>query len=131
MSSETLNGSAVVPDASKVENPFLANFRPYIPAEAQLREALKITSTPTAHMYLGLTLIKVRRFEEARVELETAISMGGGNLAQAHKFLGGIYWQKHEYRRAIDEFETYLRLTPNAPDADRIRGTITELRAKI
>ena len=88
-------------------------------AEAQLREALKITSTPTAHMYLGLTLIKVRRFDEARVELETAISMGGGNLAQAHKFLGGIYWQKHEYRRAIDEFETYLRLTPNAPDAER------------
>ena len=100
-------------------------------AEAQLREALKITSTPTAHMYLGLTLIKVRRFDEARVELETAISMGGGNLAQAHKFLGGIYWQKHEYRRAIDEFETYLRLTPNAPDAERIRGTINELRAKI
>src|SRR5438105_15311371 len=100
-------------------------------AEAQLREALKITSTPTAHMYLGLTLIKVRRFDEARVELETAISMGGGNLAQAHKFLGGIYWQKHEYRRAVDEFETYLRLTPNAPDADRVRGTIQELRAKI
>src|SRR5437016_1226341 len=100
-------------------------------AEAQLRDALKITATPTAHMYLGLTLIKAKRFDEARTELETAISMGGGNLAQAHRFLGGIYWQKHEYRRAIDEFETYLRLTPNAPDAERIRGTINELRAKI
>ena len=99
-------------------------------AEAQLRDALKITSTPTAHMYLGLTLIRMKRLDDAQVELETAISAGGGNLAQAHKFLGGIYWQKgnglsqnqdqqrHEFQRAIDEFETYLRLTPNAPDAD-------------
>ena len=100
-------------------------------AEAQLRDALKITSTPTAHMYLGLTLIKAQRLDEARSELETAISGGGGNLAQAHRFLGGIYWQKHEFQRAIDEFETYLRLMPNAPDADRVRGTIQELRAKI
>lgn len=102
-------------------------------AEVQLRDALKITSTPTAHMYLGLTLIRVQRFDEARVELETAISTGGANpnLAQAHRFLGGIYWKKQEFKRAIDEFETYLRLTPNAPDAERVRGTIQELRAKI
>jgi len=100
-------------------------------AEAQLREALKIVSAPTAHMYLGLTLISAKKIDEARVELETAVATGGANLGQAHKFLGGIYWQKHEYRRAIDEFEAYLRLTPNAPDAGRIRGTINELRAKI
>src|SRR2546421_5654324 len=73
-------------------------------AEAQLRDALKITSTPTAHMYLGLTLIKAKKIDEARTELETAISTGGGNLGQAHKFLGGIYWRELEYKRAIDEF---------------------------
>ena len=38
MSSETLNGSAVVPTEPKTENPFLANFRPYIPAGVLLRE---------------------------------------------------------------------------------------------
>jgi tetratricopeptide (TPR) repeat protein len=99
-------------------------------AEAQLRDALKISSTPTAHMYLGLTLIKLKRYDQAQTELETAISTGGENLAQAHYYLGAIYWQKHENRRAIDEFETYLRLTPNAPDAERLRGTIKDLRAK-
>ena len=102
----------------------------YAEAEAQLRDALKIGSTPTTHMYLGLTLVKVKRYDEAQLELETAISNGGENLAQAHRYLGGIYWQKHENRRAIDEFETYLRLTPNAPDAERVRGTIKDLRAK-
>lgn len=99
-------------------------------AESELREAIKINSTPTAHMYLGLTLITAKRLDEAQHELETAISTGGQNLAQAHRYLGALYWQKHYYRRAVDEFETYLRLTPDAPDADRLRGTITELRAK-
>lgn len=99
-------------------------------AETELREALKISSTPTAHMYLGLTLISARRFEEAQQELEKAISTGGENLAQAHKYLGGLYWQKHEYRQAADEFEAYLRLTPNASDAERLRGTIKDLRGK-
>src|SRR5262249_51701372 len=108
----------------------LLETRQYAEAEAQLREALKIVSTPTAHMYLGLTLVKVKRFEEAQTELETAISTGGENLGQAHRFLGGLYWRKGENRRAIDEFETYLRLTPNAPDAERVRGTINELRTK-
>jgi len=99
-------------------------------AETVLREALKISSAPTAHMYLGLTLISARRFEEAQQELETSISTGGENLGQAHRYLGGLYWQKHDFRRAIDELETYLRLTPNAPDAELVRGTIKELRAK-
>jgi tetratricopeptide (TPR) repeat protein len=111
-------------------------------AETELREALKISSTPTAHMYLGLTLISAgnllikegvkaeRILDEAQHELETAISTGGENLAQAHRYLGGIYWKKSDYRRAIDELESYLRLTPNAPDAEQVRGTIGKLRAK-
>ena len=99
-------------------------------AETELREALKIISTPTAHMYLGLTLISAGNLDEAQRELETAISTGGENLAQAHRYLGGLYWKKSDYRRAIDELESYLRLTPNAPDAELVRGTISKLRAK-
>jgi tetratricopeptide (TPR) repeat protein len=109
----------------------------YADADTQLRGALKISSTPAAHMYLGLALIGSKRYADAQQELETAISNGGENLGQAHRYLGGIYWrladasrQKQDYARAINEFETYLRLTPNAPDAERIRVTIKELRSK-
>lgn len=98
-------------------------------AETELREALKISSSPTAHMYLGLTLVSAKKFDEAQQELETAISTGGENLAQAHRYLGGLYWKKSDYRRAIDELESYLRLTPNAPDAELVRGTIKDLGA--
>ena len=99
-------------------------------AETQLRNALKITSTPTAHMYLGLTLAHLKNGVEAEKELLAAIDSSGNQLSIAHYYLGGLYWQRREYHRAADELETYLRLTPNAPDAERVRGTIKELRAK-
>jgi len=108
----------------------LLETRSFSEADTQLRQALKISSTPAAHMYLGLTLVGIKQYDEAQHELETAISTGGENLGQAHRYLGGIYWMKHDNKRAIDEFESYLRLTPNAPDAERVRGTIKELRSK-
>lgn len=101
-------------------------------AEIQLREALRINSTPTAHMYLGLTLARLHIDVEAERELKSAIESGGNQtaVAQSHYYLGGLYWRKRDYRRAADELETYLRLAPNAPGAERVRETIKDLRAK-
>jgi regulator of sirC expression with transglutaminase-like and TPR domain len=36
----------------------------------------------------------------------------------------------HKNKEAADELEKYLKLDPKAPDADRIKGTIKELRDK-
>ena len=108
----------------------LLETKQFAEAETQLRDALKIAATPIAHMYLGLTLISTKRFDEAQHALETAITSGGENLAQAHRYLGALYWQKRDYRRAVIEFEAYLRLTPNAPDAEKLREHIKDMRAK-
>lgn len=102
----------------------------FLEAEAQLRDALKVTSSPTAHMYLGLALARLKQNNEAEKELKQAIELGGAQLGIAHYYLGGLYWQTGSYKQAADELETYLRLTPNAADAQRIRGTIRDLRAK-
>jgi Tfp pilus assembly protein PilF len=100
-------------------------------AEAHLREAIKLKSPgPTAHYYLGLTLIKFRAYDEAQKELELAISNGGENLAQAHRYLGGLYQSAHKNKEAADELEKYLKLDPKAADAERIRGIIKDLRSK-
>ena len=100
-------------------------------AETQLREALKLNSPgPTAHYYLGLSLIKLKRYDEAQGELETAIKNGGANLALAHKFLGGLYMNSRRNKEAADELEKYLQLDPKAANADQIRGTIKDLRTK-
>ena len=100
-------------------------------AETQLREALRLKSPgPTAHYYLGMSLIKLRRYDEAQKELELAISNGGENLAQAHRYLGGLYQRAQKNKEAADELETYLKLDPKAPDVDRIKKMISDLRSK-
>jgi Tfp pilus assembly protein PilF len=100
-------------------------------AESHLRETLKLKSTgPSAHYYLGMTLIKLRRYDEAQAELESSIKNGGENLALAHKYLGGLYLNAHRNKEAADELEKYLQLDPTAPDAERIKGTIKDLRSK-
>jgi len=96
-----------------------------------LRDAVKRNdSAPTAHLYLGIVLTKLPNYPEAEKELRRAIDLAGAQMGLAHKYLGGIYWSKRDYSHAVDELETYLRLTPNAPDAERVRGTIKELRNK-
>lgn len=98
-------------------------------AEAHLREAIKLNSPgPTAHYYLGLTLLKFKAYDEAQKEFELAISNGGENLAQAHRFLGGLYQHSKRNKDAADELEKYLKLDPKAKDADTIKSLIEKLR---
>ncbi len=100
-------------------------------AETHLREAVRLkVHGPSPHYYLGLMLIKFKAYDEAQKELELAISNGGENLALAHKYLGGVYMSTHKNKEAADELEKYLKLQPKAPDADRIKTSISELRSK-
>lgn len=100
-------------------------------AEVQLREAIKLNIPgPSAHYYLGMTLVKIRHYDEAQTELELAIKNGGANIALAHRFLGGLYQRAHKDKEAADEFEAYLKLDPKVKDADTIKGMIQKLRGQ-
>jgi tetratricopeptide (TPR) repeat protein len=105
--------------------------RQFDEAEAQFRKALKGGgSPPAAHFYLGVILIKRRELADAEAQLKEAVQRSGGELALAHYYLGGIYWDRHDYKHAVDELETYLRLAPDTADAERVRSTIKELKGK-
>jgi Flp pilus assembly protein TadD len=106
------------------------NQKKFDAAEQHLRKALELKSQgPTAHYYLGLTLISLKRYPEAVTEFETTISNGGENLALAHKYLGGLYMTNpNKKQEAANELEKYLALDPKAADAERIKGTIKDLR---
>ena len=108
-------------------------------AEEQLRIVLqKNDSAATAHMYLGIALLHQQtsgsseqaRYDAAQKELQRAVQLGGDQIAPAHYYLAGIYWRNGQHRLAADELEKYLKLAPNAPDAERTRATIKQLRAK-
>ena len=101
-------------------------------AEEHLREALKRNSSAlTAHLYLGITLLRLNKFEEAEKELLIAAESNAAQLSMANYYLGGLYWRKKDYARAVEQLEKYLLLTPNAPDADRVRATVKDLRSRI
>ncbi|HKV34080.1 MAG TPA: tetratricopeptide repeat protein, partial [Pyrinomonadaceae bacterium] len=85
---------------------------------------------PTGHMYLGLCLVRLNRYDEAEKELLLAIQGSNNQLAMAQYYLGGIYWKKEEYPKAVEALEAYLKLTPNAQDAERVRATIRDLRSR-
>ncbi|MBV9927695.1 MAG: tetratricopeptide repeat protein [Acidobacteria bacterium] len=100
-------------------------------AEEQFRTALKKNAaSPSAHLYLGMIMLGRRDFAEAERELTAAKGSGGGEAAMAHYYLGGLYWELKQYKRAAEELETYLKLVPSAPNAERLRATIKDLRSR-
>ena len=111
----------------------LLNQKKFEAAETELRLAIQKSNadSPAARYYLGLALISQQKFDGAQSVFESVIKNGGDRLALAHRYLGGIYWRNKKYREAADELEKYLKLEPNAPDAEKIRDTIKELRHMI
>jgi tetratricopeptide (TPR) repeat protein len=100
-------------------------------AEAQFREAIKLHDAgPNAHYYLGMTLVKTHKYDDAQAELELAVKNGGENIALAHRFLGGLYQRANRNQEAAAEFETYLKLDPKVKDAEIIKGLIQKLRGQ-
>ena len=109
----------------------LLNLKKFSEAERELREVLaKNSASPTAHMYLGIALMNQKKLDDAEVELLRATSSNSNEVATAHRYLGGIYWGKRDYKRAADELELYLKLVPKAPDAELTRAAIKDLRSK-
>ena len=111
----------------------LLNQRKMYEAEKELEKAvLADEKAATPHMYLGIALLGLNYLEYAEKEFLKAISLKDDEkLAMAHRYLGGIYMKKGSYQQAVDELEKFLKLAPKAPDAEKIRATIGQLREKI
>lgn len=109
----------------------LLNQHKYSEAEGEFRAALKRNeSGAIARMYLGISLAVQRKLGDAEKELLLAVGAGGAETSLGHRYLGGIYMETRDYKRAADELELYLKLVPNAADGERTRATIKECRRK-
>ena len=82
-----------------------------------------------AQMYLGISLFNLKNVDAAETILKkTVAAKGGERLALAHLYLGQIYVQKKKNAEAVSELEKYLELLPKAPNAERIKSAIADLK---
>jgi tetratricopeptide (TPR) repeat protein len=96
-------------------------------AVTELQTALKQKDqSANGHLYLGQAFANLGRFPEAEIHLRRAIELGGDEMADAHRFLGAIYFQRGEREKGVAAFETYLRLAPKAKDAEQVRNMIRQ-----
>lgn len=111
------------------------HLRLYPEATEHLRRAVTLapasSNTPMAHYYLGLCYLKKERSEDAEAQFKRAYESGKGRIpSDVHMHLAQIYSNRKRYREAADELELFLKETPDARDAESIRGLIAQLRAK-
>lgn len=109
----------------------LVRLKRYNEAEGNLRAALRENEkSAIAHFYLGRALAYLGKFDEAETELNSAVTLGGDQMKEAHRYLGAIYHARGENEKAIAQLETYLKIAPKADDADAVRQLIKQLKQK-
>jgi cytochrome c-type biogenesis protein CcmH/NrfG len=77
---------------------------------------------------MGTCYRGIRRSDRAAEEYRMAIAINPRHL-NARRNLGTVLlFDLGDKKQAIKEFEEYLRLSPNAPDAQQIKQTIAKLK---
>ena len=114
-----------------------AQKKAYEDAEAAFRKAIALRPDfPDAHhslanaLYnLGVTEWNAGRVPAARRQFEAAVAADPEH-AEAHYRLGMTLVNAGELARAASEFETYLHLAPDGPNAQQAREHLVQLKKK-
>jgi len=97
-------------------------------AAVQLRQALELEETNwAAHLHLGWALLETEPAEAER-HFKRAIELDEPKAAQAHLSLARLAYNKGSRQEAIGHLETYLKLAPDAPDAQDVRRLLKQLQ---
>ena len=109
----------------------LLQLKDYKAAAAELQIAVQRDgSSAAAHFQLGRALVNLNDYDGAYKALKQSISIGGDDAIEAHRYLAAVYIEKQNALAAAYELEVYLKLSPKAQDAERIRAVIKDLRSQ-
>jgi tetratricopeptide (TPR) repeat protein len=85
---------------------------------------------PLLNFHMGAAHVQAGKAEEAMPFLEKA-KTGQPALADIHLFIAYAHHNRGQRREAIDSYNEYLRLKPNAANAAQIRQDMEKLRAEL
>jgi len=97
-------------------------------AEESLKAAQEINGeNPEVPLYSGALKVAKRDFQGAISDLNQAIARKSDN-AYAHYYAGLAYNALKRPDKMVESFQTFLKLAPNAPEADRVRSLLRSVR---
>jgi tetratricopeptide (TPR) repeat protein len=84
-----------------------------------------------AHFAKGQKLFAEQRYQEALSEFQAAQHAAPREAADLYFNIGQCYRNLGRVRAALDAFERYLELKPDAPDRKQVKKMLTKLRARL
>jgi tetratricopeptide (TPR) repeat protein len=107
------------------------NLRNYDRAHAYFDRGLKIQpENAMLNFHKGAAYAVEQKVEAALPYLKRARELEP-NLPDVYKMLAYVYRSRRQFQEAIDNFNQYLRLEPNAIDAPRVRQDLQQLQAQL
>jgi tetratricopeptide (TPR) repeat protein len=105
--------------------------RKYEEAIVQLEKSITYEpKVPLTHMLLGYANLSLNRYEVAKQSLQQALKLGADNAPRARVYLAEVLAHEGKFKEAADEIRTYLRLKPNAADAESLHKLENDWRAR-
>jgi len=105
------------------------NLKQLQPAIESFRRALLLNEKSiNANLWLGIALRQTSRPGEAEAFLRRADTLAESKLPDAHWQLALLFNQLKRFKEAADELEIFLKLQPDARDAELIKKLIQRLR---
>lgn len=116
------------PEAKAYLAAALAKQKKWDEVEAPAMAALAtIPSQPTAAGALGEALVTLGRHDDAVARMSAVITADKA-VAYAYYWRGHAYSRKKQADRMIADFEVFLKLAPDAPEAETVRQLLSALR---
>jgi tetratricopeptide (TPR) repeat protein len=105
------------------------NLKQLQPAIESFRRAVLLNERSiNANLWLGIALRQTSRPDEAEAYLKRADVLADSKLPDVHWHLALLFNQLKRYKEAADELEIFLKLQPDARDAELIKKLIQRLR---
>ncbi|MGA7061746.1 MAG: hypothetical protein WBY69_11080, partial [Candidatus Acidiferrales bacterium] len=83
------------------------------------------------NFYCAMAQFHLEQLPEAESDaLKTIDADHSHRIPQAHLLLAQIYNARHDPRGAAYELRAYLKVAPNASDADSVRKTLADVEAQ-
>jgi len=105
------------------------NLKQLQPAIESFRRAVSLNDRSiNANLWLGIALRQTSKLDEAEASLKRADALADSKLPEVHWQLALLFNQLKRYKEAADELEVFLKVQPDARDAELIKKLIKRLR---